>query len=124
MEAGAGDARDVLHSPNQRRDNASGSQDQDVYLKALASSGNVDLIEYGYYVSKVKTRPMAVPDRKDRPKLVHSGWPVKVKTGAMVDDPNATFMVSIADREEKGSDVNVAAHLMSTSSSGRSTRLS
>ncbi len=94
------------------RDNASGSQDQDVYLKALASSGNVDLIEYGYYMSKVKTRPMAVPDRKNRPKLVHPGWPVKVKTGAMVDDPNATFMVSIADREEKGSDVNVATHLM------------
>jgi hypothetical protein len=39
------------------RDNASGSRDQDVYLKALLSSGSVDLIEYGYYTSKVKTRP-------------------------------------------------------------------
>jgi hypothetical protein len=61
------------------RDNASGSRDQDVYLKALLSSGSVDLIEYGYYTSKVKTRPLAVPDRKDRPKLVHPGWPVKVR---------------------------------------------
>jgi hypothetical protein len=83
-----------------------------VYLKALLSSGGVDLIEYGYYASKVKTRPLAVPDRKDRPKLVHPGWPVKVKTGAMFDDPDAIFMVSIADREEKGSDVNVATHLL------------
>jgi len=94
------------------RDNASGSRDQDVYLKALLSVGSVDLIEYGYYTSKVKTRPLAVPDRKDRPKLVHPGWPVKVKTGAMLDDPDAIFMVSIADREEKGSDVNVATHLL------------
>jgi hypothetical protein len=53
-----------------------------------------------------------VPDRKDRPKLVHPGWPVKVKTGAMLDDPDAIFMVSVADREEKGSDVNVATHLL------------
>jgi NYN domain len=94
------------------RDNASGSRDQDVYLKALISSGSVDLIEYGYYASKVKVRPMAIPDRKDRPKLVHPGGPVKVKTGGMLDDPNAIFMVSIADREEKGSDVNVATHLL------------
>lgn len=72
------------------RDNASDSRDQDVYLKALLASGSVDVIEYGYYTSKVKTRPLAVPDRKDRPKLVHPGWPVKVKTGAMLDDPDAT----------------------------------
>ncbi|MGH3938939.1 MAG: AlbA family DNA-binding domain-containing protein [Pseudonocardiaceae bacterium] len=52
-----------------------------MYLRALATSGSVDLIEYGYYTSKIKTRPMAVPDRKHRPKLVHPGWPVKVKTG-------------------------------------------
>lgn len=81
-------------------------------MKALLSSHSVDLIEYGYYTSKVKTRPMAVPDRKNRPKLVNPGWPIKVKTGTMVDDPHATFMVSVADREEKGSDVNVETHLL------------
>lgn len=37
---------------------------------------------------------------------------MKVKTGTMVDDPDAIFMVSVADREEKGSDVNVATHLL------------
>ena len=30
----------------------------------------------------------------------------------MLDDPDAIFMVSVADREEKGSDVNVATHLL------------
>jgi hypothetical protein len=44
-----------------------------VYLKELISLGSVDLIEYGYYASRVKVRPMAVPDRKDRPKLVNPG---------------------------------------------------
>lgn len=95
------------------RENLSGYQDQDVYLKALSRSGSTDHIEYGYYTSKVKTRPMAVADRKKRPKLVTPDWPIKVKSGAaQVDDPNATFMVSVADREEKGSDVNVATHML------------
>lgn len=35
-----------------------------------------------------------------------------VKNGAGVDDPDANFFVSIARREEKGSDVNVASHLL------------
>lgn len=94
------------------RDNAAGHRDQDIYLKALGSSGSVDHIEYGYYKSMVKTRPMAVPDRKRRPKLVTPDWPIKVKNGAQVEDPDATFMVSVADREEKGSDVNIATHLL------------
>ena len=37
---------------------------------------------------------------------------MKIKSGAMLDDHDAIFMVSIADREEKGSDVNVATHLL------------
>ncbi len=90
------------------RDNPGGAQDQDVYLKALLDSRSVDHIEYGYYTSKVKSRPLALPDRKNRPKLVHPDWPVKVKASRGPDDPDATFMVTVADREEKGSDVNVA----------------
>ena len=94
------------------RENAEGARDQDIYLKALLASGAADHIEYGYYRSMVKTRPLAVPDRKGRPLLVHPSWPVKVKTGSGTADPDATFMVSVADREEKGSDVNVATHLL------------
>ncbi|HEY5856786.1 MAG TPA: hypothetical protein VIW24_22765 [Aldersonia sp.] len=35
-----------------------------------------------------------------------------VKDAAGQDDPSALFMVSTARREEKGSDVNVASHLL------------
>lgn len=35
-----------------------------------------------------------------------------VKDNTGWDVPNATFMASVARREEKGSDVNVAAHLL------------
>ena len=40
--------------------NPSGQADQDIYLKALLATGSVDHIEYGTYVSRVKTAPMAV----------------------------------------------------------------
>jgi uncharacterized LabA/DUF88 family protein len=83
-----------------------------VYLKALLATSSVDHIEYGYYTAKVKTRPLAVPNRRKKPQLVRPTWPVKIKTGSGVEDPDATFMVSVADREEKGSDVNVATHLL------------
>ena len=51
--------------------------------------------------------------------VVTSDWPVMVKDAAGVDAPNASFMVSVADREEKGSDVNVASHLLSDVLCGR-----
>jgi hypothetical protein len=92
--------------------NPSGFVDQDVYLKALRSSGSIDLIEYGYYVSRVKRAPLATPDKKGRPILTTSQWPVMIRDSAAGDVPQAGFMVSYAYREEKGSDVNVAAHLL------------
>src|SRR5215469_3211585 len=92
--------------------NPSGQADQDVYLKALASTGSVDHIEYGTYVSRVKTAPMAVKDAHSRPKLVEPSWPVMIQDGQGGEVNGAIFMVSYADREEKGSDVNVAAHLL------------
>jgi hypothetical protein len=83
-----------------------------VYLKALRAANAVDLIEYGHYVARVKRAPLATPDRRGRPVLTTADWPVKVQasTGAPVRD--ARFMVSYAYREEKGSDVNVASHLL------------
>ncbi len=86
--------------------------DQDVYLKALAAVGSVDHIEYGNYVARVKSAPLAVRQPNGRPRLVTADWPVMVqdRTGAAVTD--ARFMVSVAHREEKGSDVNVASHLL------------
>lgn len=93
-------------------DNPIGSQEQDAYLTALANAGIVDHIEYGLYVNRTATAPLATKDRRGRPVLTNPAWPVTVKDGAGQDDPNATFFVSVARREEKGSDVNVASHLL------------
>jgi hypothetical protein len=44
-------------------DNPSGALDQGVYLNALLGSGSVDLIEEGYYQSKVRFAPLATRGR-------------------------------------------------------------
>jgi len=92
--------------------NPSGQADQDVYLKALVAAGSVDHIEYGTYVARVKMAPLAVKDPQGRPKLVGPQWPVMIQDGHGGPVNDAIFMVSYANREEKGSDVNVAAHLL------------
>jgi hypothetical protein len=92
--------------------NPSGQADQDIYLKALLAMGSVDHIEYGTYVARVKTAPLAVKDQRGRPVLIAPTWPVMVQDGRGSAVSGAVFMVSYANREEKGSDVNVAAHLL------------
>ena len=92
--------------------NPSGQADQDVYLKALAAAGSVDHIEYGTYVARVKTAPLAVKGPQGRPELVSPEWPVMVQDGRGSPVDAAVFMVSFASREEKGTDVNLAAHLL------------
>jgi len=94
--------------------NPSGFIDQDVYIKALRAAKVVDEIELGYYVARVKQAPLAVraPGSSGVPQLVRPQWPIMVQDGAGTLLPNARFMVSYANREEKGSDVNVASHLL------------
>jgi len=94
--------------------NPSGFVDQDIYLKALMASSSVDFIEFGTYVSRVKTAPIAVraASRRGGPQIVKSAWPIMIKDGQGNPVPDAQFMVSFAHREEKGSDVNVASHLL------------
>lgn len=92
--------------------NPSGAADQDVYLKALTAFKSVDHIEYGHYVTRVKYAPLARPDRKRRPVLMRPDWPLKIKDSSNADIPDAIVIASYAHREEKGSDVNVAAHLL------------
>ena len=75
-------------------------------------NGIVDLIEYGHYVSRVKKAPLATADQKGRPVLAQANWPVVVQDPNGNPVHNARFMVSYAYREEKGSDVNVASHLL------------
>lgn len=93
-------------------DNPVGNREQDAYLRALRRTGSADHIEMGNYVRRVATAPLATADKKGRQVLTKPAWPVTVKDGAGQTDPHAQFFVSVARREEKGSDVNVAAHLL------------
>jgi len=99
--------------------NLSAHTDQDIYLKGLVASSAVDHIEYGNYVARTKVAPLAVKAPRSQansgnsaPRIVTSDWPVMVKDQHGNDVPNATFMVSYLHNEEKGSDVNVASHLL------------
>lgn len=94
--------------------NPSGYADQDVYLKAIRASGSVDQIEYGTYVARVKQAPLAVKtqSRTGGPEIVRPHWPIMIQDGQGNPVPDAIFMVSYAHREEKGTDVNVASHLL------------
>ena len=92
--------------------NPDGPLRQETFINALRGSGSVDWVEYGLYVSKVKVRPLARPGRRGKPILVHPEVPVYVKNTADDKIRDALFYVSVADREEKGSDVNVATHLL------------
>ncbi|WHP16075.1 NYN domain-containing protein [Cellulomonas sp. ES6] len=96
------------------RANPEGHAEQDVYLKALLASGSVDHIEYGKYVTGVRQRPLAVKGATPgaAPTLVRSGWPVMVQSELGSPQRDALFMVSTLHQEEKGSDVNVASHLL------------
>ncbi|MBS9533298.1 NYN domain-containing protein [Mycobacterium sp. M1] len=64
------------------------------------------------HVTRTARVPLATPGKRNRPVITNPGGPVMVKNGNGHDDPNARFIVSVARREEKGSDVNVAAHLL------------
>jgi hypothetical protein len=89
--------------------NPSGCNDQDIYLRALSAASGVDPVAYGSYVARVKCAPLAVKaaSRSGGPQLVHPQWLVMVQDANGNPVPDATFMISYANREEKG--------LMSTS---------
>lgn len=93
------------------RTNPSGAGDQELYLHALVTSGNVDHIEFGNYVAKVIRRPLAIENKRHRPVLVEPDWPMMVHHNDQ-PVPDARFIASVATWEEKGSDVNVASHLL------------
>ncbi|HEX6755480.1 MAG TPA: NYN domain-containing protein, partial [Mycobacteriales bacterium] len=53
-----------------------------------------------------------VEGKRGRPALVKPAWPVMIRDSAGRPVTDARFLVSVARREEKGSDVNVASHLL------------
>jgi len=83
-----------------------------VYLRALQRSGSVDHFFYGNYVNRVATSPLATIGPHGRPVITHADWPLMVQDATGADVPDARYMASVARREEKGSDVNVASHLL------------
>jgi len=100
--------------------NPGGHRDQDVYLKALLASGSVDWVEYGNYVARTKTGLLATENSvTGRPTVTTSAWPVMVQDGAGRAVRDARFLVKYLHLEEKGSDVNVAAHLLTDALDGR-----
>jgi hypothetical protein len=93
-------------------DNAVGQRDQDTYLRALRETVSYDHIEFGTYVTRCATAPLAVVGKGGKPVLATSTWPVMVRDSNGNPVTDAWFMASVAKREEKGSDVNVAVHLL------------
>lgn len=87
--------------------NTTSQHDQDTYLRALQIHKAVDVIELGQYVERVATSPLATIGKRGKPVLATSQWPIVVRDATGTDVPQATFMASVARREEKGSDVNV-----------------
>lgn len=93
--------------------NPSGQFDQDIYLKALKATGSVDHVEYGFFNATAKKALLATEHPKShKPIISTSQWPVMVWDSTTTPVPDATFLVSYLHLEEKGSDVNVASHLL------------
>jgi hypothetical protein len=92
--------------------NPSGHADQDIYLRALDAASSVDRIRYGRYVSRLRYWPLAAPGPQNRPVPVIPQLPAAAQNAIGGYLSNGRFMVPIAHTEEKGSDVNVAAHLL------------
>lgn len=92
--------------------NPEGNADQEVYLRALAATKSVDVIEYGNYVSRVKFAPLATKGPNGVPVVTRPSWPITVQSPLGKPDSQAIFMASHLHQEEKGTDVNVATHLL------------
>lgn len=93
--------------------NPVGRREQDIYIRGLTEHGSIDRLELGKYISRAKSALLATQDHKGRPVPCKPAWPVMVRDGSTAQDiANANFLVSYQHIEEKGSDVNVASHLL------------
>lgn len=78
-----------------------GKPRQFAYLRAMKLSGAVDWIEYGIFRERYKEYPAASEGEKGEPVIMGAG-----------------HRVGVSVREEKGSDVNIATHLLIDTLSG------
>ncbi len=92
--------------------NEDGRRRQGAYVAALRENGSFDHLEEGRFVARVRRGLLATPDKGGHPVITRSAWPVMVQNAQGQPVPGARFMVSYSHFEEKGSDVNVATHLL------------
>ena len=85
---------------------------QQVYLAALRANSSFDHLEQGRFALRLKTAQLATRGRKGRPVVHTSRWPIMVRDSHGRDVPDARFVVSYLNSEEKATDVNVASHLL------------
>ena len=92
--------------------NEAGRRRQGLYVRALGVHGSFDHLEVGRFVARTRRGFLATADSRGRPVATRSGWPVQVsdRLGKPIHD--ALFKVSYLSLQEKGSDVNVATHLL------------
>lgn len=86
--------------------------DQDAYVKALLDNQAIDHLEKGRFTAQVRNGVMASKGPKGRPKVVKAKRPVLIQNARGENIRDARFLVSYLRIEEKGSDVNVASHLL------------
>lgn len=91
--------------------------DQDVYLKALHAHKSIDVLQLGRYVARAKRAPLATQTRKGGALLVaptgSETWSSNIPIQAKTNTEGVAFLqATVRMREEKGSDVNVATHLL------------
>lgn len=95
-------------------DSPSASNDQAIYLEALVAAGSVDLIEEGRYDSWAKEAPLvdAHSGAKSPSLLQSTGLERWDATLPLRRGADQSILARVRKREEKGSDVNVATHLL------------
>jgi hypothetical protein len=93
--------------------------DQETYLGALAESGSIDHVEFGVYVSRMKTGLLVDTATKPAVVVPAPGPPGLPARQVRTADGTAGLLVSIEAYEEKGSDVNVGTHLLHDVLTGR-----
>ena len=97
-------------------DSPGANLDQSIYLDALLASRSVDVIAEGRYVSWAKAEPLVVqPPGTFRPSVyLHEdeAWDLRLPLRAVTSGDDRLVFATVRKREEKGSDVNVASHLL------------
>lgn len=96
-------------------DNQAAHRDQALYIKALREHQSIDVLQLGRYVAWPKNLPLARTLGTGSAEVIQPtgseswrGLPI-----SRVSGPNGgMFMATVRNREEKGSDVNVATHLL------------